>query len=75
MSNTHYVLINDDNEVVAVIKKQNFKGRLVTAIEDETEQDVLGLQLDQIEYNSYMIKARISGGQTYTATLRQTWEY
>ncbi len=76
MNNTHYALINEDNEVVAVIKSENFKGRVIKAIEDETGDEVLQIDFDQIEYNSYKVQAKMSNdGLKYTAILRQTWEY
>ena len=74
MNHTHYSLINEDNDVVAVIRKEDFKGRLIRAIEDETGEEVSHIDIEQIEYNSYKVTAVVYE-TSYTATLRPTWEY
>ena len=76
MNNTHYALINGDNDVVAVIKKYGFKGRVIPAIEDETGAEVESVTIDQIEYNSFKVTAKLIGHEVvYESVLRPTWEY
>lgn len=76
MNNTHYVLINEDNEVVAVVKKENYKGRLIKAIEDETGGEVEIVTIEQIEYNSFKVSSKLLGYENeYVTILRPTWEY
>jgi hypothetical protein len=76
MNNTHYALINEDNDVVAVIRKEDFKGRVIKAIEDETGDELLRIDIRQIDYNTYKVQDKMSNdGLKYTATLIPTWEY
>jgi hypothetical protein len=76
MNNTHYALINEDKDVVAVIRKEDFKGRIIKAIEDETGDSVTRVTFEQTDYNRYSIKASMMDIDTeYIATLVATWEY
>jgi hypothetical protein len=76
MNNTHYALINEDKDVVAVIRKEDFKGRVIKAIEDETGDSVTRVTFEQTDYNRYSIKASMMDIDTeYIATLVATWEY
>jgi hypothetical protein len=76
MNNTHYALINEDKDVVAVIRKEDFKGRIIKAIEDETGDSVTRVTFEQIDYNTYSIKASMLDIDTeFIATLVATWEY
>lgn len=76
MNNTHYALINEDRDIVAVLKKENFQDRLTQAIEDETGDSVLRIDVEETDYNNYKVHAKLSAdGFKYTATLRPTWEY
>ena len=76
MSNTHYALINEDKDVVAVIRNEDFKGRVIKAIEDETGDLVKVVSFEQTDYNTYSIKASMMDVDTeYIATLVATWEY
>jgi hypothetical protein len=76
MNNTHYALINEDKDVVAVIRKEDFKGRVIKAIEDETGDSVTRVTFEQTDYNRYSIKASMLDIDTeYIATLVATWEY
>jgi hypothetical protein len=76
MNNTHYALINEDKDVVAVIRKEDFKGRIIKAIEDETGDSVTRVTFEQTDYNRYSIKASMLDIDTeYIATLVATWEY
>lgn len=73
MNNTHYALINEDNDVVAVIRKGDFRGRVIKAIEDETGDELLRIDIRQIDYNTYKVQAKMSNdGLKYTATLIPT---
>jgi len=75
MNNTHYALINEDNDVVAVIKNKLFKYRLIEAIQDETDNEILSIHVEEIDYNNYKVNAELKDGFKYVATLRPTWEY
>lgn len=74
MNNTHYVLIDKENEVIAVLLKDNFKGRAIKAIEDETGDEIKDISFEQIEHNSYKVTAFLNDSE-YNAILRPTWEY
>jgi hypothetical protein len=77
MNNTHYALINEDNNVVAVIRANSeYKDRLKLAIEDETGDEVSRLYVEETETNNFKVHAKMVGdGLKYSATLLPTWEY
>jgi ABC-type Zn uptake system ZnuABC Zn-binding protein ZnuA len=76
MNHTHYALVNEDNEVVAVILRNGFKERVIKAIEDETGSEVYRVEFEESDYNNYKVTAKTSQeGESYSAWLRPTWEY
>jgi hypothetical protein len=75
MNNTHYALINEDGQVVAVVKTEDFKGRVIKAVEDETGDEVLRIEIKQVEHNNYRVEVELVSEGKYTAFLRPTWEY
>jgi len=75
MNNTHYALINEDGQVVAVVKTEDFKGRVIKAVEDETGDEVLRIEIKQFEHNNYRVEVELVSEGKYTAFLRPTWEY
>jgi hypothetical protein len=76
MNNTHYALINEDGQVVAVVKTEDFKGRVIKAVEDETGDEVLRIEIKEVEHKNYRVEVElVSEGLKYTAFLRPTWEY
>lgn len=75
MNHTHYALLNEDNDVVAVVVRENFKARVVKAIEDETGSLIENLDLQEADYMNYKVKADLEDGFKYEGILRPTWEY
>lgn len=75
MNHTHYALINGDNDVVAVIKKDNLETGLKLAIRDEQSSAVSNLDVTETDYCNYSVVASLNDGTLYKATLRPTWEY
>lgn len=75
MNPTHYVLINEDNDVVAVIRRSSLSTKLKDAIEDETGDEVISYELIETDYLNYKVKAILDGDVKYTSILRPTWEY
>lgn len=75
MNHTHYALINEDNDVVAVLVRDNFKGRAIKAIEDETDNEVQSIEIDETDYFNFKVKAKLNDDFEYVAILRPTWEY
>jgi hypothetical protein len=76
MENTHYALINEDKDVVAVIIKEDFKGRVIKAIEDEIGDTVKTITFEQTDYETYAVRVIFLDADTkYAATLIATWEY
>jgi Mg2+/Co2+ transporter CorC len=75
MNNTHYALINENGQVVAVVKTEDFKGRVIKAVEDETGDEVLRIEIKQFEHNNYRVEVELVSEGKYTAFLRPTWEY
>jgi hypothetical protein len=86
MTHTHYALINEDNDVVAVIKRANINDKLQAAkindkvqeaIEDETGDRVLKYELIETDYCNYQARFILEGDVNvkHTYTLRPTWEY
>ena len=76
MNNTHYLLINEENDAFAVIKKDEFKDRIIPAIEDETGAEVECVTINEIEHNSFKVTAKLIGHEVgYELVLRPIWEY
>lgn len=75
MNHTHYALINEDNDVVAVIRRPYLDEYLPIAIAAETDEKVINYTLEEIDYFNYKVFADLESGVEYTAFLRPTWEY
>jgi hypothetical protein len=81
MNNTHYLLFNEDNNVVAVIRKENWDDRIIRAIEDETGAEVTSISFSGIgdnirEVNSIKAMANLNDSEgEYEYILRPAWEY
>ena len=75
MNNTHYALINEDNNVVAVIKKDNLQSRVISAINDETGSEVESILIKEDKDGLLKVKATLNDQFDYTALLKPTWEY
>lgn len=75
MNNTHYALINEDNNVVAVIKKDNLQSRVISAINDETGLEVESILIKEDKDGLLKVKATLNDQFDYTALLKPTWEY
>jgi glucosamine 6-phosphate synthetase-like amidotransferase/phosphosugar isomerase protein len=77
MNHTHYALINEDNDVVAVIRRSNLDDKLQVAIEEETGDKVLMYELSETDYHNYKAIVILESDihYKYTYILRPTWEY
>lgn len=77
MNHTHYALINEDNDVVAVIRRSNLDDKLQIAIEEETGDKVLMYELSETDYQNYkaIVILESDVNVKYTYILRPTWEY
>ncbi len=77
MNHTHYALINEDNDVVAVIRRSSLDDKLQVAIEEETGDKVLMYELSETDYQNYkaIVILESDVNVKYTYTLRPTWEY
>ena len=75
MNNTHYAVINEENDVVAVVKKENLQPRVISAIEDETGSGVESLLIMEDKDGLLKVKATLNDQFDYTALLKPTWEY
>lgn len=75
MNHTHYALINGDNDVVAVIKRDNLETGLKLAIRDEEGSAVASYDTIETDFCNYLVTAFLNDGTTFKATLRPTWEY
>jgi hypothetical protein len=75
MNHTHYALINEDNDVVAVIRRPYLDEYLSDAIAEETGERVVNYELQETDFFNYKVTADLESGFRYTATLRPTWEY
>lgn len=75
MNHTHYALVNEDNDVVAVIRRPYLDEYLPIAILDETDERVTNYELEETDFFNYKVTADLESGFKYTAILRPTWEY
>ena len=75
MNHTHYALINEDNDVVAVIRRPYLDDYLSDAIAEETGERVVNYELEETDFFNYKVFADLESGLEYTAFLRPTWEY
>lgn len=76
MNNTHYALI-DENNVIAVIKKDNFQERILIALRDEFDSAVTDVTIEDIHpdsFRNYSVTAIIDG-YSFKGYLRPVWEY
>ena len=60
MNHTHYAIIDEDKEVIAVIKAEDFKGRIIKALEDETGSFLTGIHFTEEGYHSFTIRAEFT---------------
>lgn len=74
MNHTHYALINEDNDIVAVVRKDNFSERVLVALRDEYDSAVDDIRLDESDYYNYSVTANVDG-HLFKGFLRPTWEY
>ena len=66
--------MNEDNELIAVLKKDNFSERLLVAIRDEYDSGVDDIRLEESDYCNYSVTASV-GQYLFKGFLRPTWEY
>lgn len=75
MNHTHYTIIDEDNDVIAVIKAEDFKGRLIKALEDETGSVLMSLTFEEIGYYNFKVSASFSDEINVQVEIRPTFEY
>lgn len=80
MNHTHYVLMNEDHNPVAVFRRNTTshgvdESTLKTAIQEELDADVIKISITDTDYMSFKIQGKTEEGFKFTYILRPTWEY
>lgn len=76
MNHTHYAIIDEDKEVIAVIKAEDFKGRIIKALEDETGSFLTSIQFTEDGYHSFTVNAEFAYDEiTKIVQVLPTYEY
>lgn len=80
MNHTHYILVNEDHNPVAVIRRDTTKfgvneSALKTAIQEELDADIIGISITDTDYMNFKVQGRTDEDFEFTFMLRPTWEY
>jgi len=80
MNHTHYAVINEDRDVIAVIKilattKEPNLDALTQAIQDDLDAEILRIDIEESDYMNFKVQVKLEDGLKETFHLRPTWEY